>query len=201
MVGSPPRRARKLTAAKTAGGLSIAYVPLANLIPYKNNSRTHTGEQIEQIKASMLRFGWTVPIAIADHGVLAGHARLMAALSLAEEGKAIPRNPDPLRGPVVDLSALTAAERRAYVIADNKIAEAAGWDMGLLRFEMGDLRLGGFDLALTGFSDLEIAGIFTDPKPPASFPGYDETIEVEHTCPRCGFAWSGKATDRPLAAE
>lgn len=194
------RRGRK-PGAKTSGGLSIAYVPLRDLVPYQNNSRTHTGAQIEQIKASMLRFGWTTPIAIADRGVIAGHARLTAALALAAEGKPIPRHPDPALGPVVDLSALTPAERRAYVIADNKIATAAGWDDGLLRFEMEELRDGGFDLMLTGFSDVEIGNLFADPTPPGDFRGYDETIEIEHTCPRCGFAWSGNATSRPLAAE
>jgi hypothetical protein len=89
--------------------------------------------------------------------LIAGHARLEAAIAMAEAGEAIANNPDPWAGPTIDLSHLSAAERRAYVVADNRLALDAGWDADLLRIEMGELALEGFDLALTGFEPLEIA--------------------------------------------
>lgn len=99
----------------------IEMVDTADLLPYVNNSRTHSPEQVEQIAISMREFGWTQPIIVDDENmVLAGHGRLMAAKKLKME-----------KCPVVRASNLSPAQKKAYVIADNKIAENSDWDKEL----------------------------------------------------------------------
>jgi ParB-like chromosome segregation protein Spo0J len=126
--------------------------PLDRLVPYERNARTHSTEQIAQIVASIQEFGFTNPILVdgAD-GILAGHGRLAAAkdMGLAEV-------------PVIVLDHLSAEQRRAYILADNKLALNAGWDIDLLAGEIGDLREMGFDLDLLGFSAAEIEGLGAD---------------------------------------
>lgn len=120
-----------------------------SLIPYARNSRTHSEAQVAQIAASIREFGFTNPVLVdADGGIIAGHGRLLAArkLGMAEV-------------PVIELAHLTDAQRRAYVIADNKLALNAGWDDEMLRVEFDGLKADGFDLALTGFSMDEIAAL------------------------------------------
>jgi DNA modification methylase len=120
--------------------------PLQDLIPYARNSRTHSDEQVTQIASSIKEFGFTNPVLIdADGGIIAGHGRVMAAKKLKMESV-----------PVVVLSHLTEAQRRAYVIADNKLALNAGWDDEMLRVEFQELQDLGFDVELTGFSMDEI---------------------------------------------
>jgi DNA modification methylase len=117
---------------------------------YENNPRTHSDSQISKIVRSIREFGFTNPILTdGDAGVIAGHGRLMAAQQLGLETV-----------PTIELKHLTAAQRRAYVIADNRLAEDAGWDDDLLRLELGDLRDMGFDLDLTGFDPLEVDKLF-----------------------------------------
>jgi ParB-like chromosome segregation protein Spo0J len=100
--------------------------------------------------------------------------------------------------PVVVLDHLDAKQRRAYVIADNKLALNAGWDMSLLTEELAGLQMQEFDLDLLGFDEKELAGLL-DPEqidaegPPEEFKEVDEDIETEHRCPSCGYEWSGKA--------
>jgi hypothetical protein len=118
-------------------------------VPYEKNARTHSAEQVAQIAASIQEFGFTNPILVAsDDGILAGHGRLAAAkdLGLAEV-------------PVVVLDHLTPTQRRAYVLADNKLALNAGWDEDLLQQEIAALSLVDFDLSLMGWSDDELAGL------------------------------------------
>ena len=120
---------------------TIAHWPLTRLLPYANNARTHSDEQIAQIAASIVEFGFTNPILVGDDGVIvAGHGRLAAARKLGLTAV-----------PVVVLDHLTPTQRRALVIADNRIAENAGWDESLLRAELEALQEEGFDLDLTGF--------------------------------------------------
>src|SRR4051794_35266321 len=104
--------------------------PLGRLMPYAKNSRTHSDEQVEQIAASIVKFGFTQPILVdeANGDILAGHARLRAAYKLG-----LPE------APVIPLGHLSEAEKRAYIIADNKLAENAGWDEKLLAAELKDL--------------------------------------------------------------
>jgi DNA modification methylase len=126
--------------------------PLDRLRPYEKNARTHSAEQIAQIAASIQEFGFTNPILVdgAD-GILAGHGRLAAAkdMGLAEV-------------PVIVLDHLSAAQRKAYILADNQLALNAGWDTELLRMELGDLQLADFDLSLIGFSDEELADLLPE---------------------------------------
>ena len=128
---------------------SIKKVKTVDLIPYARNSRTHSDEQINQIAASIKEFGFLNPIIIdGDNGIIAGHGRVMAANKL---------NIKEL--PCVDASHLSETQRRAYVIADNKLALNSDWDIEMLRVEFDELQEAGFDLELTGFSMDEIADL------------------------------------------
>jgi DNA modification methylase len=128
---------------------TIAHWPLARLLPYANNARTHSDEQIAQIAASIVEFGFTNPILVGGDGVImAGHGRLAAARKLGLDTV-----------PVVVLDHLTPTQRRALVIADNRIAENAGWDEALLRAELEALQDEGFDLDLTGFDPDALADL------------------------------------------
>ena len=121
--------------------LQIRYVPVDDLIPYINNSRIHSDKQISQIAASIKEFGWTTPILVdGDNGLIAGHGRLEAAKKLKVK-----------EVPVIELKDLSEAQKRAYVIADNRLTENSAWDVGLLDVELQALRDSDFDLSLTGF--------------------------------------------------
>ena len=141
--------------------------PVTSLIPYARNARTHSPEQIAQIAASIREFGWTFPLLVDEQGtIIAGHGRVLAAQSLGLT-----------EVPVMVATGWTEAQRRAYVIFDNKVALNAGWDAELLPIELGDLKGMGFDLTLTGFGELELEKLLlgTDgdgdpdeaPEPPA----------------------------------
>ena len=141
--------------------LEIIYRPLADLVPYARNARLHNSGQIDQLKASLLEYGWTNPILTAELDMLAGHGRLTAAMALLADRKRIPGNPDPEMAPTIDLSHLSRDQQRTYVLADNKIAENSGWDKDLLKLEIGDIKAGGFDLCLTGFSSSDLDSLFS----------------------------------------
>jgi DNA modification methylase len=131
--------------------VKIEQLPVGDLIPFAKNSRTHDDGQVAQIAASIKEFGFTNPILIDEQGgIIAGHGRLLAArkLQLAEV-------------PCIRLSHLSDAQKRAYVIADNKLALNAGWDDEMLALELGDLKDMDFDLSLTGFSTDEINALLT----------------------------------------
>jgi len=125
--------------------MNITEKNVAELIPYANNSRTHSDEQVAQIAASIKEFGWTNPILITDNSIIAGHGRLMAARKLGMS-----------KVPCIEVKNLTPAQVKAYIIADNKLALNAGWDNELLNIEFQELEELGFDLELTGFSLEEI---------------------------------------------
>ena len=123
-----------------------------SLIPYVNNSRKHSDEQVAQIAASIKEFGWTNPILVdGDNGIIAGHGRLMAARKL---------NMDEV--PVIELAHLTEAQRKALIIADNKLALNADWDNNLLLIELSDLKEMDFDISVIGFSANEIEALNPD---------------------------------------
>ena len=129
--------------------------PVAALIPYARNARTHSPEQVTQIAASIERFGFTVPVLTDEAGgIIAGHGRVMAAkqLGLADV-------------PTMTAAGWTGAQKRAYVIADNKLALNAGWDDGLLAAELMALRDLDFDLGATGFSEDELSALFGQAPP------------------------------------
>lgn len=120
--------------------------PVASLTPYARNARTHSPGQVDQIAASIREWGWTVPILVDETGgIIAGHGRVLAAhkLGLAEV-------------PVMVAAGWTEAQKRAYVLADNKLALNAGWDNELLALELAELDEEGFDIGLTGFTQDEI---------------------------------------------
>jgi ParB-like chromosome segregation protein Spo0J len=144
--------------------IAIVYRPLAEIRHYQNNPRTHTPGQIAKLKKSLAKYGWTNPLLIADGELLAGHARTDAAIEMAGEGMPIRGNPDPYMAPTVDLSHLSKAERRAYIIADNQLQiTGSGWDNDLLRGELTALSELDFDLSLTGFEDSELSGLLAEP--------------------------------------
>lgn len=119
---------------------------IGEIIPYARNSRTHSEEQVAQIAASIKEFGWTNPVLIdEENGIIAGHGRLAAARKLGHT-----------QIPVIELTGLSEAQKRAYVIADNKLALNAGWDTEMLVNELRDLEGMDIDLALTGFSADEL---------------------------------------------
>ena len=159
------------------------------LKPYARNARTHDEAQIAQIAASITEFGFNNPVLIAADGeIIAGHGRVLAAAKLGLD-----------KVPVIVLGHLTDAQRRAYVLADNKLALNSGWDERLLAEELAALEEIEFNLDLTGFSLDEVDLLLAEPAGPAektapdSFPSFDESIPVEHACPKCGYAWSGKS--------
>ena len=124
--------------------LSIEYKSTGELIPYVNNSRTHSEQQVQQVAASIKEFGFTNPLLIdEDGGIIAGHGRLQAAQLLKLD-----------EVPTITLEGLTEAEKKAYVIADNKLALNAGWDDELLKVEIQTLSDFDFDLSLLGWDVL-----------------------------------------------
>lgn len=140
------------------------------LVPYARNARTHSPEQIAQIAASIKEFGFIAPVVIAeDNTILCGHGRFYAAQKLGLK-----------KIPCIKESHLTEAQRRAYVIADNKLSLNAGWDEELLAVELSDLQGENFDLSLLGFDDKEIADLFSESgKTNSVDDGFDLTAALE----------------------
>jgi DNA modification methylase len=134
---------------KKQGIPSVVMTRVGDLTPYARNSRTHSDEQVAQIAASIKEFGWTNPILIdGEKGIIAGHGRLKAAMRLGLE-----------EIPAIELSHLTGIQKKALIIADNKLALNAGWDTELLSLELEELELEGLDLSLTGFGEEEISAL------------------------------------------
>jgi len=133
---------------------SVARRKVADLIPYAKNSRTHSDEQVGQIAASIKEWGFTTPILIdPDGGIIAGHGRLLAAQKLGLDDV-----------PTMTAHGWTDAQKRAYIIADNKLAMNAGWDLDMLKVEFKDLGDLNFDLTLTGFDLGELGDLFDEPE-------------------------------------
>lgn len=129
--------------------LKITYRPVDDLIPYARNARVHSERQINQIAASIREFGFTVPVLLdGENGIIAGHGRVEAARKLAMDSV-----------PCIDLEHLSETQKRAYILADNKLALNAGWDDELLGIELDSLAEAGFDSELSGFSFAEIEGL------------------------------------------
>ena len=127
-------------------------VPIDKLVPYANNARTHSPAQINKLRSSLREFGFINPVIIdRDFGIIAGHGRVLAA---REEGIS--------EVPCVYADHLTEAQKKAYIIADNRLAMDAGWDEEMLRIEIESLQADAFDLALTGFDEKELSKLFDD---------------------------------------
>ena len=147
-------------------------ISIDKLKPYPNNARTHSADQIEKLRASIREFGFVNPCLIdADYGIIAGHGRVEAARL---EGMP--------EVPCVFVEHLTPEQKRAYILADNKLAELAGWDMEMLKVELGALNDLDFDLDTIGFADFDFKT--DDPKPA------DDTLKPKDkhrcVCPQCG---------------
>jgi ParB-like chromosome segregation protein Spo0J len=164
--------------------------PVASLVPYARNARTHSEAQIGQIAASIREWGWTMPVLVDEvGGIIAGHGRVLAAarLGIAEV-------------PVMIARGWSEAQKRAYVIADNKLALNAEWDEKLLRIEVADLEALGFNIPLLAFSERELQALsfapnegLTDPdevpeppKVPVTRSGDLWLLGAHVTCPKCG---------------
>lgn len=155
-------------------------VPITKLVPYVNNARTHSPEQITKLRASLREFGFINPVIIdRDFNVIAGHGRILAA---KEEGiKEVP---------CVFADHLTEAQKKAYIIADNRMAMDAGWDEELLRVEIESLQGMDFDPLLTGFDEKELAALFDDGIE-AKEDDFDVDAELEKPCfSRLGDVWT-----------
>lgn len=159
--------------------LSIVYRQTSDLIPYVNNSRTHSDEQVAQVAASIKEFGFTNPILIdEDDSIIAGHGRLMAAKKLSLD-----------EVPTIILAGLTEAQKKAYVIADNQLALNSGWDLDKLGVELERLTELDFDIDLLGFDDDFLAGLLEE-EPAEGLTDEDAVPEVpEEPVSREGDIW------------
>ena len=129
--------------------MQIVQRKIEDLIPYVKNSRTHSEDQIAQIAASIKEFGWTNPVLFdGDNGIIAGHGRVMAARKLKYK-----------QVPTIELKDLTETQKKAYIIADNRLALNAGWDNEMLTIELNDLLADGFALDILGFDPKELSAL------------------------------------------
>jgi len=167
-------------------GNNLEHIALETLIPYARNSRTHSDAQVAQIAASIKEFGFTNPILIDNNGgIIAGHGRTMAARKLGLD-----------KVPCIRLSNLTDAQKKAYIIADNKLALNAGWDDELLKIELSDLTE--LHLELTGFTQIEINSLLdlylaNNETPETSSKEINpDNYKLGHQCPKCGFEFDEK---------
>ena len=168
--------------------MKIETLPTDKLIPYARNTRTHSEAQVAQIAGSIREFGFTNPILIdAENGIIAGHGRVMAAQKLGLD-----------KVPCIRLGHLTETQRRAYIIADNKLALNAGWDEEMLGIELAALREDDFDLNLLGFDGFAIEQFLNQPErneeaPESSGGEIDvDAMEMGCACPKCGFEFDPK---------
>nr|DAX37573.1 MAG TPA: adenine specific DNA methyltransferase [Caudoviricetes sp.] len=144
-------------------------VPIERLVPYANNARTHSPEQINKLRGSLREFGFVSPVIIdKDYGILAGHGRVMAAR--AENIEQVP---------CVFVDHLTEAQKKAYILADNRFALDAGWDEDMLRVEMEALQGMDFDISLTGFDEAEITDLLSLDDGEAQEDDFDEDAALQ----------------------
>ena len=184
--------------------LRLEYLPVSELIPYIKNPRKNDAAA-EKLVPLIEEFGFKIPILVDEKNnkneIIAGHTRLKAALLLGIE-----------KVPVIFADDLSPEQVKAFRIADNKSSEWAEWDISLLTEEISDLKESGYDMELTGFSEIEIDSFLPSYEdnspadnsiyggsngggnsPPEDFPSYDDDIPTEHRCPKCGYEWSGKS--------
>ena len=163
--------------------LKIIYKKTDDLIPYINNARTHDDAQITQIAASIKEFSFSNPVLVdGENGIIAGHGRVMAAKKLGLD-----------EVPTIELKHLTKTQKKAYILADNRLALNSGWDNDLLALELGELSDDGFNLDLLGFDDTELNFNEEDQEikeqiSPDDFKEVGET-DLDHKCPKCGFEY------------
>ena len=163
--------------------MEITQRKTADLIPYVNNARTHSEQQVLQIAASIKEFGFNSPVLVdGENGIIAGHGRVMAAKKLGLD-----------EIPTIELKHLTKTQKKAYILADNRLALNSGWDNDLLALELGELSDDGFNLDLLGFDDTELnfneeGQEIKEQISPDDFKEVGET-DLDHKCPKCGFEY------------
>jgi ParB-like chromosome segregation protein Spo0J len=178
---------------KANGGqpVQIEQVATADLIPYARNARTHSESQVAQIAGSIQEFGFTNPVLIdSENGIIAGHGRVMAAQKLGLKSV-----------PCIRLGHLSDAQKRAYILADNRIALNSGWDEAMLEVELAELHADEFDLGLLGFDPNELSklmgfsGSMEGSEPPDSSAKEinPDEFSMQAKCPRCQFEFDPKA--------
>ena len=159
--------------------MQIKEIEVSKLIPYANNSRTHDDAQVAQLAASIKEFGFRNPILVDGVGIIAGHGRLLAARKLGLE-----------KVPTIDCSDMTETQKKAYIIADNKLALNSGWDTDLLSLEISQLDTDGFNLELLGFNADELSsfinGVNFDAATEDDQGKLDELEPKWVNCPHCG---------------
>ena len=173
----------------TKNALKISMTETDKLVPYAMNSRTHAPEQVAQIAASIKEFGFTNPILTdGENGIIAGHGRVMAAQKLGLESV-----------PCIELAHLSEAQKKAYIIADNKLALNAGWDDELLKLELDELHTDGFKMDLLGFDAAELSAAMSLDSLPDMLEPESSSKEIDtddykmgHMCPKCGFEFDDK---------
>ena len=160
-------------------------VLVSDLIPYARNSRTHSDTQVTKIASSIKEFGFLNPVLVDEaNGIMAGHGRVMAAQKLGMT-----------HVPCLQIGHLTTSQKRAYIIADNRLALDAGWDEEMLRVEFAELTDNGFNLELTGFELGEITNINLDGESLINDDDDFKEVDVEQMeciCPKCGFEFDNK---------
>jgi len=160
--------------------MQIKEIEVSKLIPYANNSRTHDDAQVAQLAASIKEFGFRNPILVDGVGIIAGHGRLLAARKLGLD-----------KVPTIDCSDMTEIQKKAYIIADNKLALNSGWDNDLLSLEISQLDTNGFNLEVLGFNADELS-LFLKGDPnfdPSTEDDQSKLDELEPkwvSCPHCG---------------
>ena len=155
--------------------MEVVYLSPADLIPYENNAKIHSPEQVERIANSIREFGFQQPIVVdKDNVVIIGHGRLFAAKELMLDTV-----------PVVKAYGLNDDQVKALRLADNKLNESP-YDFGKLEAELAELSIDGFDMEKFGFTDPGSADLGS----PDEFREYDEKTETAHKCPRCGYEWN-----------
>lgn len=152
--------------------LKIEYLPIETIVPYENNAKVHTAEQIEQIKKSIEDYGMNDPIGIWHDTIVEGHGRLMACLELGYT-----------EVPVIRLDHMTDEQRREYTLVHNQTTMNTGYDFDLLDLELEDLT--DFDAEAFGFDILGSENL----DDLEEFKEFDENIETKNKCPRCGYEW------------
>lgn len=194
--------------------------PLEHLVAYARNSRTHSPAQVEQLQRLLLEFGWTNPVLIDAEGIVAGHGRCMAAEAIYQRGEQIKfpgGAPIPIgMAPTLDVSGWSLAQRKAYIIADNRSALSAGWDEDMLHLELKELEALDYDLSLTAFNDDELADLLAgelelpppdadpdaappEPENPVTVPGDVWILGPHKVC--CGNSTSQDDWDRLMQGE
>lgn len=165
--------------------MKVELLKLATLKPNKHNARLHTEAQITQLVGSLDEFGWVKPLIVDEKlSILAGHGMYLAAKQRGDDS-----------APVIRIEGLTAAQKRAYLIADNKLAMNSEWDNTALSNELRRLSAEDFNLLVVGFSQSELEKLMAEENvtSPDDFAEADENLPTQHVCPKCGYKWSGKS--------